>query len=367
MEAAPVGAPAPGPGAVPTAAPAEETGVEAAVRALRDDPASFGFFQAVRLLERLRPGRARLGAFGPPDDEPVRFSVHPSLAFPPGELHAVSTPDAGPAEMTVNFMGLTGPGGVLPAEYTLRARKRGRDGEKSALAAFLDLFHHRVLSLFYRAWEKSRATLPAERGEDGPLRRHLLDLVGEGESADEGGRGAPRPRIDDRVREALVRYAGLFAPVPRSALGLEQLLGDVLGVPAAVEQFVGGWHPLAPADQCRLGGDEEGEAGQLGVGAVVGGEAWHPQSGIRVRLGPLDRAEYERFLPTGSAFPLLRRLVRFYTHDQFECELRLVLAAAEVPPCMLGAEGAAAQPLGWSTWARSRPLARDADDTLLRL
>jgi type VI secretion system protein ImpH len=352
MEAPPVAA---GPDAGPEA-PAPLRAVE---RALGADPASFGFFQAVRLLERLRPGRARVGHFADPADELVRFSVHPSLAFPPGELHALRLPDEGPAAMSVNFMGLTGAQGVLPPHYTLLARERAKaGGEAAAFGAFLDLFHHRMLSLFYRAWEKNRVPLPAERGEDDPLRRHLLDVAGEGGAPDGAG---------DALGEALVHYAGLFAPLPRGAVALEQLLGDVFGVPAAVEQFVGGWYPLAAADQCRLGDDEEdGAGGGLGHGAVVGDQAWHPQSGIRIRLGPLGRGEYDRFLPTGPAYPLLRRLVRFYTHDQFECELQLVLARADVPPCVLGGPGEP-QPLGWSTWARARALPRDADDTVLRL
>jgi len=350
MEAPPVaaGAPAHPPGAA----------LRAAERALEADPASFGFFQAVRLLERLRPGRARVGRFADPADEVVRFSVHPSLAFPPGELHALELPADGPAAMSVNFMGLTGAQGVLPPHYTLLARERGDGRGGSPFGAFLDLFHHRILSLFYRAWEKHRVPLPAERGEGDPLRRHLLDVAGEA-GATAGADGA--------LEEALVHYAGLFAPLPRGAVALEQLLGDVFGVPAAVEQFVGGWYPLAAAEQCRLGGDDEDEAGgRLGGGAVVGDQAWHPQSGIRIRLGPLRRGEYDRFLPAGPAFPLLRRLVRFYTHDQFECELQLVLARADVPACVLGGPGEP-QPLGWSTWARARPMPRDADDTVLRL
>lgn len=377
MEAAAVAAPSPSSAAPPphssTAEPEEaRPAPHEALGALARDPASFGFFQAVRMLERLRPGRAAVGRFGDPAEEAVRFSVHPSLAFPPGELHALALPDTGPAAVSVNFMGLTGAQGVLPPHYTPLAAERARGGrEAPAFGAFLDLFHHRALSLFYRAWEKNRVPLRAERGDDDPLRRHLLDAVGEG--PEPGGpardrvRGGARDGLDGGLEAALVRYAGLFAPVTRGAAGLEQLLADVFGVPASVEQFVGGWYPLGDADRCRLGDDDEGEAGQLGVGTVVGDQAWHPQSGIRIRLGPLARGEYDRFLPAGPAYPLLRTLVRFYTHDQFECEVRLVLARDQVPACVLGGGDGDPQPLGWSTWARSRPAARDADDTVLRL
>lgn len=365
MEAAGVAAAVELPPALPVVAPgeaqaepaAEPTPLQAAERVLGEAPATFGFFQAVRLLERLHPGRARVGRFSDPADEVVRFSVHPSIAFPPGEVHALAPGEGRPARMTVNFMGLTGPQGVLPLHYTLLVRQRNRAKDEAA-GEFLDLFHHRALSLFYRAWEKARIAVAAERGEEDALRRHLLDATGEG--LDEGGpRTAPE--------EALVHYAGLFAPQPRGAVALEQLLGEVFGVPAEVEQFVGGWYPLAAAEQCRLGEDGHDASDQVGLGAVVGDAVWHPQSGIRIRLGPLSKREYDRFLPTGDAWPLLRKLVRFYTHDQFECEVRLVLARDQVPPCVIGAEDGLGQPLGWSTWAATREFEHDAEDTVLKL
>jgi type VI secretion system protein ImpH len=338
------------------AAPAPFSPLEAAERALTSEPTAFSFFQAVRTLERLRPGRARIGRFADPGDEVVRLGVHPSIAFPPSELHALTLGADGPARMSVNFMGLIGPQGVLPLHYTLLVRQRSKAKDPAA-GEFLDLFHHRALSLFYRAWEKHRIPLPQERGEEGPLRRHLLDVVGEG--ADALPPSAPE--------EALVFYAGLFAPLPRGAVALEQLLGECFGVPARVDQFVGGWYPLPLPEQCVLGEDGDDASDQLGLGAVVGDEVWHPQSGIRIRLGPLSKREYDRFLPTGSAYELLRRLVRFYTHDQFECELQLVLARDEVPACVIGAEEGAAEPLGWSTWAKGRDFERDAEDTILAL
>ncbi|HEX6750888.1 MAG TPA: type VI secretion system baseplate subunit TssG [Longimicrobium sp.] len=328
-------------------------GLAAAERALAAEPWGFGFFQAVRLLERLRPGRARVGFFGDPAAEVVRFGVNPSIAFPPSELHGVEL-EGEVARMSVNFLGLTGPQGVLPLHYTLLVRHRAR-AKEPAPGEFLDLFHHRLLSLFYRAWEKHRIAVAAERGERDPLRRHLLDLLGE------GGEAARR----ELPEEALAWFAGALAPPSRGAVALEQVLEECFGVPAAVEQFVGGWVPLDDGELCRLGEDDGGDSDALGWGAVAGAEVWHPQSRIRVVLGPLSKRDYDRFLPTGGAHGLLKALVRFHTHDQFECEVRLVLARDEVPGCVLGA--ADAEPLGWSTWVRTRPFAEDAGDTLLRL
>jgi type VI secretion system protein ImpH len=322
-------------------------------RILRQEPSSFGFFQAVRLLERLRRDRAPVGRYADPADEVVRFSVNPAISFPPSEIHALELPTEGPARMSVNFFGLTGAQSVLPYHYSLLVseRLRARDG---AMAGFLDLFHHRLLSLFYRAWERHQVTVAYEKGEDS-LRAHLLDLVGMGLESQQARLDVP----DD----VLAYYTGLLGPEPRSALALEQLVADFFRVPVEVEQFVGGWYPLEKGDQCSVG-EELGASTQLGLGAVVGDEVWDHQMRVRIRIGPLARTQFDTFLPGGSAHEPLRALVRFFSHDQFDFEIQLVLARDEVPGCVLGV---GEQPLGLSTWIRTTALARDADETILSL
>src|SRR5690606_12294547 len=85
---------------------------------LRKEPYSFGFFQAVRLLRQMRPDRAAVGLFTDPADEVVRFGVPASIAFPPSEIAELDAPPDRAARIAVNFMGLTGPQGLLPYHYT---------------------------------------------------------------------------------------------------------------------------------------------------------------------------------------------------------------------------------------------------------
>lgn len=329
--------------------------------ALRGRPTAFSFFQAVRLLERLRPDRNPVGGWDDPRDEVVRFAVPPAFAFPAGEIGDLEMDSegdgGGPARMEVNFMGLTGPQGVLPLEYTGLVADRYRSRDR-ALGEFLDLFHHRLISLFYRAWRKGRFEL---HYQDAPgevdLTRHLLDLLGLGLEAFQD-----RQAVPDRT---LVYYGGLLAPQPRGAAALKQLLEDRMGVPVEVEEFVGGWFPLSPRDHCHLGTDEP--ATRLGRGAVVGDEVWDQQGRVRLRIGPLDRAEFEGFLPGGKLHEELKGLVRFFSHDQFDFEVQLLLRAREVPGVVLGGEEADHRPLGWSTWLTSRPRDEDADETILSL
>ncbi|NJD11746.1 MAG: type VI secretion system baseplate subunit TssG [Gemmatimonadetes bacterium] len=326
--------------------------------ALRTEPHSFSFFQAVRLLERLHAERAPVGGYGDPNAEAVRFGVPPALSFPASEIQELDLREQGPSAMKVNFLGVTGPQGVLPHEYTLLVADRLRARDR-ALGDFLDMFHHRLLSLFYLAWRKYRFAAAREDRRPDLLGEHVLDLMGV------GMRGS-RPQLPFPV-EALISRAGLLIPQPRGAAALQQLIEDFFAVPVTVEQFVGGWYPLSARDRCTVSDEAADPASQLGRGAVAGDEIWDQQARVRLRLGPLQRAQYDAFLPGGSAHEPLAALLRFFSHDQYEFEVQLVLAAGDVPGVRLGSEGVAAPRLGWSTWIRSQPRTDLADETILTL
>jgi type VI secretion system protein ImpH len=323
---------------------------------LRNNPTSFEFFQAVRLLERLHPDRQPVGFFTDPAQEVAHFTANPDTAFPPSEIHSLDLRSDAPARIAVNFMGLTGPEGVLPYSYSHLVSERVRAKDRT-LRDFLDLFHHRIISLFYRAWEKYRFGVAHERDQHDLLSGHVKDLVGMG-----AGRLQGRLSIRDDV---LLFYAGLFAPHQRSAAALQQLLQDYFGVRVEVEQFVGGWYPLSAETQCAVGNDDDASE-QLGWGAVAGDEVWDPQARVRLRLGPLSRQQYDQFLPNGSAFQPLQTLTRFFCGGQLDFEVQLQLARDEVPACALGVDGPGS-PLGWCTWMRSQEFSRDPDDTILTL
>jgi type VI secretion system protein ImpH len=323
---------------------------------LEREPYSFEFFRAVQLLQQLHPDRGRVGRFGNPDDEVVRFGANPSTAFPASEIQAIEIEDGAAPRLLVNFFGITGPQGVLPLEYSELVADRVRQRDH-ALRDFLDLFNHRIISLFFRAWERTHTNGNVATGDDA-LHDHLLDLAGMGTTGLASQLGLPPA--------ALPFYVGLLAIPTRPAVGLELLLGDYFGVPVEVEQFVGGWYSIDEASQCALG-DDSTASSQLGVGAVAGDEIWDLQARARLRIGPLSRAQYDTFLPTGRAYRELRALTKFYTGEQVDLELQLVLARDDVPPVSLGADTQPATPLGWCTWLRSRPFTRDASETILTL
>ena len=325
---------------------------------LRVEPFRFEFFQAVRLLEKLLPERATVGSrFAHPAREVAHFGAHASLAFPASEIQALEWPHEGPLRMIVNFMGLTGPEGVLPLPYTSLIIERLRSSDTS-VRDFFDIFNHRIISLFYQAWRKYRFDAAYERGERNRFSRQLLSLAGLGTESLRDRQAVP----DD----ALIYYAGLLTQRPRSAQALRQILEDYFEVPVEIEQFSGGWFSLDRDNQCCF--DEGvGDSQRLGLGAVAGDAIWDQQSRVRVVLGPLSLQEYSSFLPGGSCWEPLRAWTRFFSNEEFDFEVKLMLQRDETPACELGAESASGPRLGWVSWMKSAPLDRDPADTVLPL
>jgi type VI secretion system protein ImpH len=324
---------------------------------LRSEPYRFEFFQAIRLLERMAPDRKPLGRFTNPSEEVARLGAHPSLSFPASEIQSIDWPEGKPPSLAVNFMGITGPQGPLPHFYTTLILARLRSGDRT-LRDFLDLFHHRMLSFFYQAWEKYRFAVSYERGERDRFSHHLLDLIGLGTLGLQERLAVP----DD----AFLFFAGILGQRPHSAHALELLLNDYFEVPFEVIQLVGGWFRLDDTTECCIG-ERSTPSEQLGLGAVVGDEVWNQQARARIRIGPVDLENYLDFLPNGSAYDPLRALLRFWTNEEIDFEVQLILEREEVPRCQLGGEGDGAPQLGWVTWMKSKPMERHPEETIFNV
>ncbi len=340
-----------------TAGRSEDTAIELwPISDLLDrEPYRFEFFQAVRLLARMAPDRAVVGRFTHPGDEVVRFGADAQVRFPASQIQSLERREDAPPLMRVNFMGLTGPVGVLPLAYSelVIERLRARD---TGLRDFLDLFNHRLISLFYQAWEKYRFSIAYERGERDRFLQHVLALLGLGTAGLQDRQEVP----DD----SLLFYSGLLTMHARSATALRQLLADYFAVPVEIEQFVGAWYPVEVESQCSLG-ETESYSERLGFGAVVGDEVWDQQSRVRIHVGPLTLEQYLDFLPGGVAHRHMRALTSFVAGGEYDVELRLILRREEVPACELPLDGGPR--LGWTSWIKNSDFTRDPGETVLEL
>lgn len=321
-------------------------------RALAAEPYRYDFFQALRRIEALFPDKPRLGQALRPIDEPVRLAQEPSLSFAPATLSSFSPPDdeLSVARMEVRFFGLLGPNGPLPLHLTEYARERVMHANDTTFARFLDVLHHRFLSLFYRAWAQAQPTVSLDRPAQDRFSSYVGALF---------GLGSPAVRERDAVSDlAKLFYSGLLVRHVRNADGLAALLSDFFQVPVRIEQFVGHWMSLPVNEHTRIGAANA----VLGGGATLGPRVWDLQHKFRIWLGPLRLEQYETFLPGGSAIGKIIAWVRQYLSFEFDWDMRLVLQTREVPKTRLGAYGR----LGWTTWVGRYRKPFDAADLVLQ-
>ncbi|WP_207480967.1 type VI secretion system baseplate subunit TssG [Arenibaculum pallidiluteum] len=350
---------------------------------LDEEPWRFDFAQALRLLEA-RARRRHAAAGGASNeagavDPPVRLRAADTLAYPATEVVALEHDGAGrgagpPAALVTSLFGLTGPLGVLPQHYTelLHAARREQN---PAFRDFLDIFNHRLLTLFAQAAAKYRLDLSFERSAAGapdPVTAALQALVGI------HGAGLPPtlppalpaplpPNLPAAVGQApaldaatLVHYAGHLSQRRPSAAALQAILSDDLGVPVRIEPFRTAWLAVPPDEQSRLGTafctfDDD---------LLLGERSQSVQGSFRIVLGPLDYAAFRDFLPGGPGMARLAALARFQVGPDLDFDVQLVLRRAEVPECELAAGGAAEPRLGWNAWLGPQGAPGDAADAV---
>lgn len=303
---------------------------------LLEHPWAHDFFQAMRRIEGLHPQFPRLGESRRPAEEAVRLGQLPDLAFAPSTLTRAELGPDGRLRLSVSFLGLWGPQGPLPTHLTELARERQLNYGDRTLVRFADVFHHRALLLFYRAWRQAQPTATRDRREGDRFGSYVGALFGEGSPA-----WQRRTAVPDEGKRF---FAGHLHRSARNADGLVDILTMYFDVPASVEQFAFRWMTLPPEQRVGLGGG--GDGGALGRGAIAGFRVPDAQHHVVVHLGPMPLATYERLLPPGDWHEELRDWVREYVGEEFDVSALLSVRPDEVPAMRLGTAGR----LGWTSW-----------------
>lgn len=324
----------------------------AVVERLLQAPQRFGFFQAVRLLERWFVRHQGLSA----SDALARriaFRNSTSLTFPASEIETLAGSLTDRIEITPAFMGLLGSGGALPTFYTELIARRETYQRDRAARAFLDVFLQRALTLFYQAWRKHRLPVQFEADRRNSHLPLMLAVAGIGHRGLQGRLQAGAGGVAD---DALAYFAGSLQRRPMSATAIERLLGHYFRIPVTVHQFIGRWFDLPTAQRSALGAANV----RLGHDAAIGERVWQRDLRLRITLGPLCAERFRRFLPGGPGALALRELLALLTGGAFEYEVRLALKAGDVRGTRLSADGAPR--LGWNSFLCTRPETRQRCD-----
>ena len=341
------GVPAPAP-------PGDDAAHGAAAAALLDalerEPWGFHLYQAMRRLEAAYPERPRFGRSQKLREDPVRFGQEPSLAFAPSTLASFRRgDDAHAPRLETFFLGLFGPNGALPHHLTEYARERSRNIGDDTFRRFADIFHHRIVQLFWRAFADAQPTVQHDRPADDRFALYVGALF---------GLGMPGLRDRDALPDfARLHWGGLLAMPTRHAEGLGKLLAGYFRMPVRVQENAGHWIHLPETMKSRLGGEQSA----LGTSATLGDKVWDTAGKFRVVFGPVGYADFSRMLPGSRSLERLVAIVRSWVGDEMWWDVNVVLKKEEVPGTRLGNAGR----LGWNSWLLSVPAVQDARDYVL--
>jgi type VI secretion system protein ImpH len=275
------------------------------------DPHCFEFFQAVRLIEQADPPLR------------LRYRNRLSLAFPPNQIENISGDGDDIIRITPAFMGMLGSHGTLPLHYSDRIGRHEKTSSDGGPRAFLDMLSHRALGMFYEAWAKHRPDcMVTEEGGDEFLA--MLTAL--------SGAGATGEVLD---HETLAFYAMQIRSRAVSAPLMAGMYAEYFDVPIVIDQLVGEWRELPPADQASLGVANV----DLDAGVMLGRRIYSCDARVRLRIGPLDKERYESFLPGRSAATHLVALLALHCGVGMTYEVHLVQSAADQHGARLDAGG----------------------------
>ena len=321
-------------------------------KALQEKPYDFGFFNALRLLECAHKDKPRIGQSLRPIDDAIRLLHTPTMAFAPSTLSNFEpqTKDS-PAKLSSYFFGLLGPNGPLPLHLTEHACDRSFRVRDKTFEGFLDIFHHRMLSLFYRAWANHQPTVSYDRQDADQYKTYIGSLFGLG-----------MPSLhnrDDMPDSAKLYYAGLFSNQTRNLYGLVSILHDFFHMPVKINEFIGEW--VSIPDHCQIKLSQGVETMSLGVDSNIGSQVWVSQLKFRLEFGPLDYKQFIDLLPGSSSLARLAAIVRNYVGDELSWDLKLLLKKDQIPTVKLDGTNK----FGWTSWLHSDNRQNECEETII--
>lgn len=318
---------------------------------LVEQPFEHDLFMLLRRLDA-QGGHPLLGRAPRPRDEPLRLGQEPSMAFAPSNVSGVEVDQDGAPRISIYGFGLFGPNGPLPLHLTEYARERKRHHADNTLSAFADLFHHRLILLFYRAWADAQSVNSLDRTDGHRFVDYVASLM---------NMGQPGLKARDRIADhARTHMAGHLVRQTRNPEGLIQILRLYFDVPVRVVEFVSDWVHIDERQVSRIG--LLGRNHRLGSGATIGLAVRDAQGKFRLELGPLSQQQFREFLPGSPRLQQVVDWVRQYVGIEFAWELRLVLKKPEARGMRLSSD----QRLGWGSWLGTRLSDTDAGDMVFQ-
>ena len=290
---------------------------------LQEAPYAHSFYQVLRFIDARSTLLKPIGRNSLPRHEPLRMRQEPSMSFAPSNLTKVERQPGKATTISILGFGLFGPNGPLPLHITEYVHERIHHHKDHTHSAFADIFHHRLITLFYRAWANSQSTVNLDR-QDSSFTRHVASLISLGVDS-----LLERDEIYDHIK---FYFAGHLARQSRNPEGLVLILKSFFGIDVTLKEFIPQWIDIHPEHQIQLGQTPVA----LGQDSNLGSRIKDVQHKFRLALGPLKLDEYRHFFPKSNKSRELVSWIRQYIGIELAWDVQLVLDKNETQGLRLG-------------------------------
>lgn len=280
------------------------------------------FFQLIRLWQKA--SSSSIKKLSKPSQETVRFKTNPKHCHSPTQLQNIIQLPNNILEITVNHLGLTGYRGTLPTPYNETLLLELHQNQ-TRFNDFLNIFNHRLISLHYQTWEKSRLDIDDERTRiknknKSPLQEILSSLAGSKTS-----------------HKYHYFFAGLIRQKPINATNLTTILKHYFELPCYITEYVSAW--------CSVENPKNIPGKSILGKSILGSHYFALDAKIYITLGPLTYAQYKSLLPNQSKIHDYKKVILSLLGHHPAFDIRLELLADEIPACQLSCFT-----LGFDTW-----------------
>lgn len=309
---------------------------------LEANPFATDLFALMRRIEACIPNQSKLGRASKYDQEPLQFGQEPSSLFASSSIAKLYRYSNGrKPKLAIHSFGLFGPNGAMPLVFTEYVKERMAHHNDSTLSDFADIFHNRLIMLFYRAWADAQSCASLDRKEE-TFTRYIAWLSANGLD--------PDSKADSIPDHARWHNTGHLLRSTRNAEGIKNILANFFNVQVKIEEFVSHWLRLHNDEQTCLG---KIKGTQLGHDTVLGRKILDRQHHFRIHLGPMTQQEYDQFLPKNHKHQQLTDWVRTYIGVELTWDLHLILKNTGEK---IGMKLDQKKHLGWNSWLGTKTI-----------
>jgi len=317
--------------------------VKKAAQRLRAKIGAPDFWAFVRALENANTSKPRLGKAKNPLDENIRFGQAPYLNFPPTDIaEIIEGGKAAGVDATIilYFFGLLGVNGPMPLEFTNYVFRRSFNHFDHTWRRFLDIIHHRFITLYYRSHAANQQAMSYDRGDDDPLSAIIKSLAGFPSVG----------TLPEHQEQLILKSARQFSFLAKNRRGLEDLLRRLFNFKVEVKDFIPSSGDIPPANYALLGTKNT----TAGLDLQIGRTYTSITSKFEIHIGPLSFEEYRSFVFGSGGAHLLIEAVGLYLDRPLDYAMIFTVRWDTIPLAQLGFDVEQARwdapQLGYTCW-----------------